>query len=194
MNFSRFYWNLKWPPQINFNFLGGRKNSKKLFVQCFFNFNITFLATCEYASDFFKDATKIQNDRQKSSSKFFVGAKTLKLHNHIPHNMEMCRWFFKVLLKFKMAPTEQLKFFWGRKNSQTQLLQSHSPRYWDVHVIFLRFYPNLKWPPSINFIFFCGRKNSKIEVRNNVQVILLKFKMATISRLFIYLWPQKTLT
>ena len=26
---------------------------------------------------------------------------------------------------------------------------------------------------------FCGRKNSKIEVRNNVQVILLKFKMAT---------------
>ena len=28
-------------------------------------------------------------------------------------------------------------------------------------------------------IFFCGRKSSKIEVRNNVQVILLKFKMVT---------------
>ena len=74
-----------------FQFFGGRKNSKKLFVQCFFNFNITFLATCGYAIDFFKDATKIQNGRQKSSSKFFVGAKNFKLHKHIPHNMEMCR-------------------------------------------------------------------------------------------------------
>ena len=42
--------------------------------------------------------------------------------------------------------------------------------------------------------FFGGRKNSKIEVRNNVQVILLIFKMATTSRLFKYLWLQKTLT
>ena len=29
-----------------FQFFGGRKNSKKLFGQFFFNFNITFLATC----------------------------------------------------------------------------------------------------------------------------------------------------
>ena len=46
---------------------------------------------------------------------------------------------------------------------------------------------------------FCGRKNSNIEVKNiqisqshyppsgHVQVILLKFKMATTSRLFKYL-------
>ena len=33
---------------------------------------------------------------------------------------------------------------------------------------------------------FCGRKNSEVEVRNNVQVILLKFKMATTSRFFKY--------
>ena len=39
----------------------------------------------------------------------------------------------------------------------------------------------------MNFIIFCGRKNSKIEVRNNVVVILSKFKMATTSRLFKYL-------
>ena len=38
---------------------------------------------------------------------------------------------------------------------------------------------------------FCGRKNSKIEVRNNVQVILLKFYMATTSRLLKYVWRQK---
>ena len=30
----------------------------------------------------------------------------------------------------------------------------------------------------MNFIILCGHKNSKIKVRNNVQVILLKFKMA----------------
>ena len=33
------------------------------------------------------------------------------------------------------------------------------------------------------FIIFCERKNSKIEVRSKLQVILLKFKMATTSRL-----------
>ena len=55
----------------------------------------------------------------------------------------------------------------------------------------------------MNFIFFVGAKNSKIEIRKNhilqshyppsgnVQVILLKFKMATTSRLFKYLLPQK---
>ena len=48
----------------------------------------------------------------------------------------------------------------------------------------------------MNFIIFCGHKNSKIEVKEiqilqshyppsvNVQMILLKFKMATTSRLF----------
>ena len=65
----------------------------------------------------------------------------------------------------------------------------------------------------MNFISFCGRKNSKIgnnlhftksqksEIfyilqslyppSLNLQVILLKFKMDTTSRLFKYLWPQK---
>ena len=31
----------------------------------------------------------------------------------------------------------------------------------------------------MNLIIFVGHKNSQIEVRNNVQVILLKFKMVT---------------
>ena len=35
--------------------------------------------------------------------------------------------------------------------------------------------------------FLLEQKN---EVTNNVQVILLKFKMATTSRLSKYLWPQ----
>ena len=55
--------------------------------------------------------------------------------------------FFKVLLKFKMATTDQLQF-WGEggrklqnfKLEIIQILPSHSPRYGDVQVIFLRFY------------------------------------------------------
>ena len=47
----------------------------------------------------FRDATDIQNGRQRATLKFFVGAKTLKLKSpklfkfyyHIPHDMEMCR-------------------------------------------------------------------------------------------------------
>ena len=52
------------------------KKSVRLF---FSNFNTTFLATWGCASDFFKDATKIQNGRQRSTPNYFVGAKTLKL-------------------------------------------------------------------------------------------------------------------
>ena len=50
---------------------------------------------------------------------------------------------FNVMLKFKMAPTDQPHHFCGPKNLKseiTQILQSHSPRYGDVQVVFLRFY------------------------------------------------------
>ena len=69
---------------------------------------------------FFKDATKIQNSRQKSTVKFFVGAKTLKLEVGNFSNFTITFptiWrcagnFFKVLLKFKIAATDQFQFFW----------------------------------------------------------------------------------
>ena len=53
--------------------------------------------------------------------------------------------FFKVLQKFKLAATDQLNNFGGRKNYELkseiiQILLSHSPCYGDVQVIFLRFY------------------------------------------------------
>ena len=55
--FSRFYWNSKWPPRINFNFLVGAK-TKKIMVNCFLmlashSYN---MGMCKW---FFKDATKI---------------------------------------------------------------------------------------------------------------------------------------
>ena len=123
--------------------------------------------------------------------------------------MEMCRWFFKVLLKFKMTDTNQLQLFlWAKKLKNLmsvviQILQSHSPRYGDVQVMFSsRFYWNLNRPPWMNFIFLVGlRKTQKLKSEIiqfshyppswNVHVILLKFKMATTSRFFKYLWPQK---
>ena len=39
--------------------------------------------------------------------------KLFKFYNHLPHDMEMCRAgdFFKVLLKFKQAATDQLHIF-----------------------------------------------------------------------------------
>ena len=51
-------------------------------------------------------------------SKFFVGAKTqnlsgklFKFYYHIPHDIRMCKWFFKVLLKFKMVAMDKLHIF-----------------------------------------------------------------------------------
>ena len=46
----------------------------------------------------------------------FVGAKTIKSYSqklfefyyHIPHDMEMCIWLFKVSLKLKIAATNRL--------------------------------------------------------------------------------------
>ena len=164
---------------------------------------------------FFRDATKIQNSRQMSTLNFFVGAKTLKLKVRNYSNFTITFpmiWrcagdFFKVLLIFKMAATDQLWFFlWAQKlqNLKSEIIQillSHSPRYGDVQGIFLRFYWNSKWPPWINFIFFCWRKNWKIEISyvvqshyppsGNVHMMRMKFKMATKNRLFKYLWPQK---
>ena len=82
MTFSRFYCNSKWLPQIDFNFWGGVKHKT---IVWFYQI----------------DATKFQNGHQRSTPKFFVSAKTLKLsqklfkfYYHIPHNMEMCRWLF----------------------------------------------------------------------------------------------------
>ena len=74
----------------------------------------------------FRDATEIQNGRQRSTLNFFVGAKTLKLKVRnfsnstitFPMIWKCAGDFFKVLLKFKMAATDQLKFLGGRKNSK----------------------------------------------------------------------------
>ena len=81
-----------------------------------------------------------------------------------------------------------LIFLWVQKlqNSTSeiiQILQSYSPQYGDVQVIFKGFAEIQNGRHGSISISL----NSKILVRNNGQVILLKFKMATTSRLFKYL-------
>ena len=64
----------------------------------------------------FRYVTKIQNGRQRSTINFVVGAKTLKLKVRNFSNFTITFpmiWrcagdFFKVILKFKMAATDQL--------------------------------------------------------------------------------------
>ena len=64
VTFSRFYWNSKWPPRINFNFLVGAKTQKISLVN-FFKFYHHIPSNMCMCNWFFKDSTNIQNDRQK---------------------------------------------------------------------------------------------------------------------------------
>ena len=61
-----------------------------------------------------RDANKAKNDLKVYIYKDWSIKKKFYFRN--PHDMEMCRWFFfKVLLKFKMAATDQLIFLWAQK-------------------------------------------------------------------------------
>ena len=70
----------------------------------------------------FKDSITIQNGRQKSTPNFFVGANTIKLKVRsysIFSVTFLIIWrsagdFFKVLIKFKRAATDQLQIVGGR--------------------------------------------------------------------------------
>ena len=85
--------------------------------------------------------------------------------------------FFKVLLKFKMVATYQFKFFGGRKNSQTKVVNYQNftitfPTIWRCACDFVKVLPKFKmWA-------------QKLTKKLMSEMILLKFKMATTSRLF----------
>ena len=104
----------------------GRKNSKTT-GQFFLKIQHHIPSKMGMCKLFLRDATKIQNGRQRSTLKNFVGAKTSKLgvRNYsnftitFPMIWRCAGDFFKVLLKFKMAGTDQLNFFWVGKNSKT---------------------------------------------------------------------------
>ena len=108
----------------------------------------------------FKDATEIQNGRQRSTPKKFVGAKTLKLNVRNYSNFTITFptiWrcacdFFKVLRKLKMAAMLELHYFLltqKRKKMKSEIMSR-----W--------FYWNLKWPPQVDFLNICDRNNSNL--------------------------------
>ena len=78
----------------------------------------------------FKDATRIQNGRKRSNPKTFVGAGTIKLEVRNYSNYTLIFptiWrcagdSFMVLLKFKMAATDQLHFLVGPKTQKISLV------------------------------------------------------------------------
>ena len=120
----------------------------------------------------FKDATEIQNGRQRSTPKKIVGAKTKDLVRNYSNFTITFRtiWrcagdFFRVLLKFKMAATDQLQFFGGRKNSKNLFGQ-----------LVLNFH--------ITFLATCGCAIDFLKM-------LPKFKMTARSLLQNFLWAQK---
>ena len=93
---------------------------------------------------FCKDATKIQNGRQRSTSKLFVGAKTLKLlsqklvkfYYHIPRDMEMSRWLFQGFTEIQNGRHISTSIFlWAQKlkKLKTEIIWTY------LQVIFLRF-------------------------------------------------------
>ena len=102
-----------------------------------------------------------------------MGAKTLKLEVRNYSNFAITFpmiWrcagdFFKVLLKFKMAATDQLKFFGGRKNSKNLLGQ---------------FFSNF----NITFLATLGCASDFLKMQPN-------FKMAARGQLQNFLWAQK---
>ena len=121
---------------------------------------------------FFRDATKIQNGRQRSTLINVVGAKILKLKVRNYSNFTITfptiwryAWdFFKVLLIFNMAAMDKLHIFCGRKNWKIEIINnSHctitSPTIWKMC---MWFYWNSKWPPQIDFLNICDRKKSKL--------------------------------
>ena len=90
---------------------------------------------------FFKDATKIQNGRQKLTPNFFCGHKNSKkkIGNYLNFTITFpTSDFLKVLLKFKMVVMDKLHIFLWVQN-------------W-----------NLKWPPQIDFLYICERKKSNL--------------------------------
>ena len=114
----------------------------------------------------FKRCYQIQNGRQRSTPKKFVGAKTIKVRNYsnftitFPTIWRCAGDIFKVLLKSQMAATDQLLFLGVAKTQKNSL------------VFFFIF--NITFLGTGDFL-----------------KMLPKFKMVDRSQLQNFLWAQK---
>ena len=151
---------------------------------------MTFLATSVCASDFFKMLPKFKMSTRSQLQNFLWVQKKLNLtseiiqilESHSPQYGDVQVIFLRFCWNLKWPPRINL-LFWGVAQTQKPKVVNYSNFTITLSTIW-RCACDSKSPSCMNFVLFRGRKNSKIEVRNNVQVILLKFKMATTSRLF----------
>ena len=142
------------------------RETQKLVVNFFWNFKITFPATWGCVSDFFR---MLPNFKMAARGQLQICHKLFTFYNHIPHGMELCRWFFKVMLKFNMAATDQLHIFCGRKNLKVRnysKFYNHIPHDMEMCMWFVQGFTEIQ-NGRHGWIIFCGRKNSKNEVSNN---------------------------
>ena len=118
MTFSRFYWNSKWPPQINLNFLGGVKN-----------FNITFLAAWGCASDFSKMLPNFKM-AARGQLQIFLWAQKLQnlrkeliqiLLSHFPRYGDVQVIFLRFYWNSKWPPWINFIFSCGCKNWKIEI-------------------------------------------------------------------------
>ena len=113
--FSRFYWYSKWPPQMNFKlFVWKVKKSLVIFLE--FPHHIPSNGDVQVFLGCYQNSKLARGQLQ-----IFLLAQKL-FSNFSNLTITFCTiWrcagdFFKVLLKFKLAATDQL--FCGRKNSE----------------------------------------------------------------------------
>ena len=191
-------------------FLVGAK-TQKLLVNFFWNFNMTFLATWWCASDFLKMPPKFKMAVRGQLQKI-LWAQKLNVRNYSNSTMtppygDVQVTFSRFYWNSKWPPRINFNFFCGHENQPKARIYSNFtikfPTIWICASDFLKFYWNSKWPPWMNLIFFVGAKTPKLKSEiihilqshhppsGHVLVILLKIKIATTSRLFIYLWWQK---
>ena len=168
---------------------------------------------------FFRDANKIHNGCQRSALKNVVGAKTLKLsqklfkfYYHIPHDMEMCRWLFRGFTEIQNGRHRSTLIFWGglKKICLVDFFSNINITFlatWGCASDFLKMLPNFKMAArgQLQLLLAQKLKNFKSEIiqilpshsprYGDVQVIfwkvLLKFKMAAMYNLHIFLLAQE---
>ena len=122
--------------------------------------------------------------------------------------------FFKVLLKFKMAATNQFEFFGGAKTQKNCLVNFFSQfnitfqatcMTWGCASDFLKMLPKFKMAARGQLQFFLSAQKLKVRNYSNITItlpmicrcagnffkVLLKFKMAVLDKLHIFLWAQK---
>ena len=145
----------------------------------------------------FRDATDIQNGRQRATLKFFVGAKTLKLKSqklfkfyyHIPHDMEMCRWLFQGFTEIQN----------GRNNSKNVFDQfffrSNIPflATWGCASDFLKMQPNFKMAARGQLQNFFGALKLQNLKKEIIQILLSHFpRYGDVQVIFLrFYWNSK---